>query len=71
MLESKRCCFTGYRPEKLDMPERAVKKLFESAIKQAVEEGFYTFITGMARGVDMWAGEIVLKLKKHLPAFLL
>lgn len=65
MLESKRCCFTGHRPEKLDMSERTVKKLLESAIKQAVEEGFYTFITGMARGIDMWAGEIVLKLKKH------
>ena len=64
-MESKRCCFTGHRPEKLDMPERAVKKLLESAIKQAVVDGFLTFITGMARGVDLWAGEIVLKLKKH------
>ena len=64
-MRSKRCCFTGHRPEKLDVPEREVKKLLESAIKQAVEDGFYTFITGMARGIDMWAGEIVLKLRIH------
>ena len=47
------------------MPERAVKKLLETAIKQAIEDGFYTFITGMARGIDMWSGEIVLKLKEY------
>jgi len=64
-LESKRCCFTGHRPEKLHLPERKVKKLLEEEIKKAVEDGFYTFITGMARGIDMWAGEIVLNLKKH------
>lgn len=52
-MESKRCCFTGHRPEKLDMSEKTVKKLLESAINQAVEGGFYTFITGMARGIDM------------------
>lgn len=64
-LESKRCCFTGHRPEKLHLPERKVKKLLEEEIKKAVEDGFYTFITGMARGIDMWAGEIVLKLRKN------
>jgi len=26
-----------------------------------------TFITGMARGVDIWAGEIVLQLRKQNP----
>ncbi len=67
MLESKRCCFTGHRPEKLDMPEREVKKLLETAIKQTVFDGFLTFITGMARGIDMWSGEIVLKLRKKNP----
>lgn len=66
-LESKRCCFTGHRPEKLHLPERKVKKLLEEEIKKAVEDGFMTFITGMARGIDMWAGEIVLSLKKKNP----
>ena len=26
-------------------------------------DGITTFITGMARGVDLWAGEVVLKLR--------
>lgn len=64
LLESRRCCFTGHRPEKLDVSERKVKKLLKMAIIEAVEDGFLTFITGMARGIDMWAGEIVLSLKR-------
>ena len=66
-MESKRCCFTGHRPEKLDLPERKVKILLEEEIKKAIEDGFLTFITGMARGIDMWAGEIVLSLRKKNP----
>lgn len=64
---SKRCCFTGHRPEKLNISERAVQKLLECAIKKSIKDGFLTFITGMARGIDMWAGEIVLSLKKRNP----
>ena len=32
-----------------------------------MDDGFVTFITGMARGVDIWAGEIVLQLRKLNP----
>ena len=64
-MQSNICCFTGHRPEKLNISEREAKKLLKNIIKKAVDEGFYTFITGMARGIDMWAGEIVLELKKH------
>ena len=35
---------------------------------EAVEAGYTTFITGMAYGVDIWAGEIVVRLKKSNPA---
>ena len=31
--------------------------------RQAAEDGFTTFITGVARGVDIWAGQAVLKLR--------
>ena len=60
-----RCCFTGHRPEKLNMPEREVKERLRKAIREAVNDGFITFITGMARGVDLWAGEIVLEERKN------
>ena len=60
-----RCCFTGHRPEKLSLSEAEVKSLLENAIDTAIENGFTTFITGMAPGVDIWAAEIVLEKKKH------
>ena len=59
-----RCCFTGHRPPKLGVPERKVQKALEAEIKKAIDDGFTTFITGMAQGVDIWAGEIVLHFRK-------
>ena len=32
-----------------------------------MDEGFVTFISGMARGVDIWAAEIVLRLRESNP----
>lgn len=58
-----RVCFTGHRPEKLIRPECAIKKGLEKEIRQAIADGQSVFITGMARGVDIWAAEIVLKLR--------
>lgn len=58
-----RCCFTGHRPEKLKVPESVVISELEKEIRQAIADGFSVFISGMARGVDIWAAEIVLKLR--------
>ena len=58
------CTFTGHRPEKLDAPEAKVKEWLEEQIQQAMADGYTDFITGMQRGVDLWAAEILLKLKK-------
>ena len=66
-LRKHRCCFTGHRPEKLHKPEEQIKKDLEKAILQAVDDGFVTFISGMARGVDIWAAEIVLRLRESNP----
>lgn len=62
-----RCCFTGHRPQKLNRSESAIKKDLEASIAAAVKDGFTTFITGMAYGVDIWAGEIVVRLRKKNP----
>lgn len=64
-----RCCFTGHRPEKMTMTERQVVKELEVAIRKAIDDGINVFITGMAPGVDIWAAEIVLRLrdKEKLP----
>lgn len=62
-LRQHRCCFTGHRPEHLGMPEIEVISWLKKEIRQAVADGFQTFISGMARGVDLWAAEIVLALR--------
>lgn len=67
-LRLHRCCFTGHRPEKIDIPERKVVAALEKEIKAAIADGFTTFISGMARGSDIWAAEIVLRLKKKNPS---
>ena len=55
-LRLHRCCFTGHRPEKLNEPDDVVIVALESAIRQAVADGFVT---------DIWAAEIVLRLKRE------
>ena len=55
------CCFTGHRPEKLTADEKTVKALLGRAIDAAIDAGYDTFISGMARGVDLWAAELVLE----------
>ena len=64
-LRLHRCCFTGHRPEKLNTSEKEVKAALRKQIDQAVHDGFKVFITGMARGVDLWAAQIVLDLRKR------
>ena len=60
------CCFTGHREDKLQRQQKEVLEDLKREITQAVEDGFTTFITGMAYGVDIWAGELVLEhRKKH------
>lgn len=58
-----RVCFTGHRPEKLSRCEKVIRKDLEIQIRQAISEGLNVFITGMARGVDIWAAQIVLNFR--------
>ena len=67
-LRLHRCCFTGHCPEKIDMPERKVIAALEKQILAAIDEGFTTFIFGMARGSDILAAEIVMRLRKKTPS---
>lgn len=62
-MRKHRCCFTGHRPQKLKRPEWLVKLALEREIKLAIKEGFTVYISGMAQGVDIWAAEIVLRLR--------
>lgn len=51
----RRCCFTGHRPEKINSSNEIIKSALEKEIHQAISDGFTVFISGMSRGVDIWA----------------
>ena len=57
------CCFTGHRPEKLIRSEREIRSDLEIEIRNAIDNGYTTFISGMSRGVDILAAEIVLQFR--------
>ncbi|MBE6648692.1 MAG: DUF1273 domain-containing protein [Ruminococcaceae bacterium] len=68
----KAVAFTGYRPEKLGFRESAddnmylkFRSLQKRVINRLVELGYTDFISGMARGFDMWVAEDVCELKKE------
>ena len=56
-----RCCFSGHRPEKLEEPEETIKSWLSEQIDKAITDGYVTFISGCAMGVDIWAGQIILQ----------
>lgn len=66
------CCFTGHRPEHLgqiaDESSEKCKKLksaLSEAIDKAISDGYTDFYCGMARGIDTYAGEILINKIKH------
>lgn len=66
-MRSHRCCFTGHRPDKLIRSKEQIAKDLTAAIDNAISDGYRTFISGMAMGVDIWAAQIVLEKKTVLP----
>lgn len=66
-------CFTGHRPDKLRYicgDQETIDELrheLQIRILRAVEDGYRTFLCGMAQGIDLWAGEIVLALQEVFP----
>lgn len=63
----KTCCFTGHRPGKLTAPEEEIRQWLEEQIDRAITDGYRTFISGCAMGVDIWAGQIVLRKREKNP----
>lgn len=57
------CAFTGHRPEKLEYEESHVTTWLEDMVWQAVNDGYTIFMSGVQRGVDLWAAEAVLSVK--------
>ena len=63
----RRCCFIGHRPQKLTRPVDDIKVDLENEILRTIKDGYTTFITGMSYGTDIWAGNIVIRLKDRFP----
>lgn len=68
-MRKHRCCFTGHRPDKLTVSEQAVICALEHEIRLAIRDGYNVYLSGMAMGTDIWAAEIIIKLrnKEGLP----
>ena len=74
MDEAKSCCFTGHRPDKLpwgtnehDARCLACKEKIRQALEEVRTQGVSHFISGMARGADLYFAEEVLKLREKYP----
>lgn len=74
-MEKNTCAFTGHRPKsfpwKYDENARdcvLLKEALAEQIATLADRGVTDWLSGMAQGVDLWAAEIVLSLKKENPA---
>ncbi len=63
MNEQTTCAFTGHRDVKDDLDIN----FFEQCLQEVINKGYDTFLCGMARGFDLIAGGLVLKLKETNP----
>lgn len=61
------CSFTGHRPEKLRRSYEECQQNLCHAIMDAYDAGYRTFISGMSRGIDLWAAHIILVLRSLHP----
>ncbi len=74
----KRCAFTGYRPQKMpfgfnESDPRCIefKARLRDTIENLIGHGYAHFISGGALGMDMFAAEAVLDLKRDYPWIIL
>lgn len=64
IIKSKTVAFTGHR--ELENENEVFEKL-KIIIEDAILKGYDTFLTGMAKGYDLLAGETVIYLKSKYP----
>lgn len=69
------CAFTGHRPKSFPWKYNEIapgcvllKEVLAEQIKMLADRGVTDFFSGMAQGVDLWSGQIVLDLQKENPA---
>ncbi len=72
--KNRTCCFSGHRPEKLaqngniNSPQiRRLISMLYLEIENTIENGYTNFITGMARGIDLWAAGYIYEKRIKNP----
>jgi len=68
------CAFTGHRPEKMPFPVADESDAFQTllqrldlTIRVSILKGYRHFITGMSRGLDLWAAQSIAYYKTIYP----
>jgi uncharacterized phage-like protein YoqJ len=71
-MNVKACAITGHRPTRFKFKYnekntgcKRIKKRLHDQFVELYSQGFRRFYVGGALGVDMWAGEILLRLKEQ------
>lgn len=71
MNQATTACFSGYRPEKFSFPLNmdcsefeALQANIEVAIKNAAQDGYTTFLCGMAAGFDLVCADIFYDVRE-------
>ena len=59
------CAFSGHRPEKVYGSEGRIIVELRKEILKAIADGYRVFLSGMSRGVDIWAADIVIELRRY------
>ena len=69
------CCFTGHRAKTLPLggdpgsrPMKDLKSWLRLTVQEAFDDGYRTFISGMAGGIDLLGAEEILALRKSAGA---
>lgn len=64
IIREKTCGVTGHRLGKLKGSEKVTRQLLRTEIGKMVAAGISTFLVGGAEGVELWAADIVCKMKE-------
>lgn len=74
IIKEKAVSFTGHRPEKIPGYDGKKNLIFSTImsmlyyqIQKSIEDGFEYFISGAAKGIDLWAANYVLEFRRKYP----
>ena len=68
-VREKTCTVGGPRPHKLPagLDISRLQERLDGEMRVSIFRGYTRFLSGMSLGVDIWAAEAILKLKKEFP----